>query len=847
MSDAAYETFAGLNQALDGRWAIRKKCQAVELCLDANRDNYRGFFEQCFSQLLKQIFGYDGSSWLDQVAQVGEEANARALEGLLSPTGKLFRAMHSADADGLIKFMFPLERLPTHTQLLLASEAGRKELERWPQYRGRIFQDPQGRTQIHLNVLSYFLFWMAFYVLRGSQAQSLAAPSRAARYNHLAPSFGSVKKTLGLTRNQQPVEEHPYLRLLRLYLEEFLPRDGMPVGGTNGLRNSGAVGSSHMLVGLPAASPARPQSQEAPSQGELLLSVFMEFWLADGDCPLPGAAAPGGGSPSSGPSTPNARGAARDGWKDYNDSWGSLLTMRSSSFRAVSFDLLSEDLVEALVVLARYITAVEVPGSKDAPFRLAQAGGSAWLPLSPVQPIVSMQVPRVVGSAYLPPSLGAAARPPAQAFARSLYRLLHRAFTQWPDHRTITPVVRLWCAYMAPWWPPNGAAAAAASYGSTAGGGASQQQPQASPAGPPQALRRQLSSAVGELVHSALGDAHPQSHGDSKAGRFSKAQWQAHVLANLPFYSLLLPLFLDFVRSRVSFRCDESLEDLERVLVIFAQSPELRELIAEVEADYARFVQHPGRRPEGPYAEVLPFLAEQAQDWEAAALATSTTCPPVSALPEFRLFSREAGGAAAKAADALAAAAGAGRKSLLAEVRALAAAVLPMHAAELSTAQPAGAIATAAAPLAPVRALQLGRRELLAYKGHPLRRPIASNEIAWLARLLVRASDAANAALGLNRRATDQETAEGGPVQRLKELLRASGGINLRNPWGLCLAEVQTLVWIPLLLTALWLSWHTLAFIWQVLSQPYEEDPHPSSSSHVAGYDHLPHGHESSL
>ena len=61
-------------------------------------------------------------------------------------------------------------------------------------------------------------------------------------------------------------------------------------------------------------------------------------------------------------------------------------------YRAVSFELLSEDLVEALIVLARYIVAVEVPGSKDAPFRLAQAGGAAWLPLSPVQPIVSMQV-----------------------------------------------------------------------------------------------------------------------------------------------------------------------------------------------------------------------------------------------------------------------------------------------------------------------------------------------------------------------------------------------------------------------------------------------------------------------
>ena len=69
-----------------------------------------------------------------------------------------------------------------------------------------------------------------------------------------------------------------------------------------------------------------------------------------------------------------------------------------------------------------------------------------------------------------------------------------------------------------------------------------------------------------------------------------------------------------------------------------------------------------------------------------------------------------------------------------------------------------------------MQALQLGRRELLAYQGHPLRRPIASNEIAWLARLLVRASDAANTALGLDRRATEQETGEGGSVQVLPTL-----------------------------------------------------------------------------
>lgn len=48
-----------------------------------------------------------------------------ALEGLLSPKGVLFKAMLSADAEGLINFIFPLERLPIRTQLLLRSVPGR--------------------------------------------------------------------------------------------------------------------------------------------------------------------------------------------------------------------------------------------------------------------------------------------------------------------------------------------------------------------------------------------------------------------------------------------------------------------------------------------------------------------------------------------------------------------------------------------------------------------------------------------------------------------------------------------------------------------------------------------------
>jgi hypothetical protein len=53
-------------------------------------------------------------------------------------------------------------------------------------------------------------------------------------------------------------------------------------------------------------------------------------------------------------------------------------------------------------------------------------------------------------------------------------------------------------------------------------------------------------------------------------GRYSGQLWQAHVLANLPFYSRLLPLLLNRLRARASSRCDESLEDLRRARALFS-------------------------------------------------------------------------------------------------------------------------------------------------------------------------------------------------------------------------------------------------------------------------------------
>ena len=50
---------------------------------------------------------------------------------------------------------------------------------------------------------------------------------------------------------------------------------------------------------------------------------------------------------------------------------------------------------------------------------------------------------------------------------------------------------------------------------------------------------------------------------DAPAGRFSLQLWRQHVLANLPMYSILVPLYLDLARSRVSSRCEETLIDMK--------------------------------------------------------------------------------------------------------------------------------------------------------------------------------------------------------------------------------------------------------------------------------------------
>lgn len=72
-----------------------------------------------------------------------------------------------------------------------------------------------------------------------------------------------------------------------------------------------------------------------------------------------------------------------------------------------------------------------------------------------------------------------------------------------------------------------------------------------------------------------------------------------------------------------------------QVLEVFQSAPELVGMLAAVEADFARFLA--SRRPEGPFAEVLPFAHDQVGDWEAAAAAESSGAAPPEVRADFRV------------------------------------------------------------------------------------------------------------------------------------------------------------------------------------------------------------------
>ncbi|XP_068650864.1 uncharacterized protein [Aristolochia californica] len=265
---------------------ISAACSAVEGFLRKHvTDQMRPFFSIAFPVLIYKIFGFEDASrksppstgWIDQVVAANDGELASRVFDLLSPSGMLFTSIFNVDRHSLIKYVFPVERLPEWVRLMLQTEKDCWILaDLCPLFKNRIKEDNvQGIFQVQLNVFEYYMFWFAYYpVCRGTSENTYQVVLRKNKRFRFENWTSSLPVLASTTRGvgQRP-EPDLYLRLLYAYLREFVPRYDKSI--YQPYRSS----LLHYSSGNDGAILLR---------AEFVVNTLVHYWLVDNDfSPLP--------------------------------------------------------------------------------------------------------------------------------------------------------------------------------------------------------------------------------------------------------------------------------------------------------------------------------------------------------------------------------------------------------------------------------------------------------------------------------------------------------------------------------------------------------------------------------
>lgn len=612
-------TFEELNRILQSRnRSLSTRINSVLQVLEENRDNLRGFFAACYQTLLWQIFNFDdgANGWLQSVSS-GNERDAWLLLDFLSPHGQFMKAVLAADADGLMQFAFPLERLPERTQRMLQTDPAALN-SRLP-YRNCVQRDAHGRAHVHLGLYHYFLFWSAFYACSSARS-SYSSAGRRNPYGGYSNGGGGHRSQwmdwpmTGLSaRSRQGIQ--PYRELLLSHLQCFLPRgDAAAQGGV------WAGGGPGWARGSDAYQRA---NRAGVSQGEMLVSIMIEFWLPGSD--TLNAVVPAGGMS---PYAPGIEGQSRM----YNSPYREQL---SSMQRQYSYNPPSDDLVNAVNLLVTYLYAEpEMGGKKSTPARTTPREGvvpmSPRSPRTPASPMGGtaanaskrVNTPRSGGSPGVQ-DLGTEeeVERAKNMLQKPLYTFLRDAFMYWPNESTtnLGPVMNLWVSYLMPWTLsfPAPYRRRSGSRGSPTYRGIEK-------------LSRGIEAvqAVAADIKSSsptfVGDRSPLSSSASPR-RTKQPLDEMHILHNVLFYCELMKHFLELCCNRVPVDAEGTATALYSVLRSFASCPEGVRILEQVEAVFNEYVpidpfalgaaaKEPP--PPTPYDDFLPHIHEQIMDWD---------------------------------------------------------------------------------------------------------------------------------------------------------------------------------------------------------------------------------------
>ncbi|CAN0842365.1 hypothetical protein LINGRAHAP2_LOCUS3583 [Linum grandiflorum] len=269
---------------------ISAACTSVDSFLRSHSpDQSRHFYSVAFPALICKLYGFDdasgggGGGWIDVVLSSNESDLASRVFDLLSPSGVLFQSISAVDRQSLVKYVFPVERLPDWARIVVSSDKDCQALNTvCPVFQGKVKEGLSKGTsccyQIQLNVFEYFVYWFAYYPICKANSENsgsmTAATAKSKKMSKLENWTSSISRMSHAKRgNEQKLECDLYVRLLYAYLRAFVPVRDLDIHQP--YRSS----LLHYGYGNDGATMFR---------AEFFVDALVHYWLVDNDfSPLP--------------------------------------------------------------------------------------------------------------------------------------------------------------------------------------------------------------------------------------------------------------------------------------------------------------------------------------------------------------------------------------------------------------------------------------------------------------------------------------------------------------------------------------------------------------------------------
>ncbi|PSR91593.1 Sphingomyelin phosphodiesterase [Actinidia chinensis var. chinensis] len=675
---------------------IAAACDAIETFFHQHGpDQALWFFSVTFPTLICKIFGFDDSSppppprpptpqspngWIDAVSNDSELA-ARVFN-LLSPNSVLMSSISAVDRLSLVKYVFPIERLPEWVRFMLQNKRDCRVLaDLCPLFKGKIKEDSiKGSSfQIQLNVFEYYVFWFAYYPLckGNSEYSNMARVQRSKKFRlenwaSSFPGFSNSKRV-----SDQKVERSVYIRLLYAYLREFVPISDLSA------RQPYRSSLLHYSMGYDTSVIER---------AEFIVNNLVHFWLVDNDfSPLP---------------------------VNVCKSFAVSFPFRSAMGETPP----SSGLGEVVNMFVKYLNLSSV-ALTEVSDQVEYSESPRW---------------RVSGYADAVKSRTAMSVSPGlhsvgcwnSWIQRPLYRFILRTFLFCPMETSIknaSQVFSVWISYMEPWTI---------------------------------SLEdfKELEADGGAPVRSTTKVITP-----SPAPGYSSS-WQSFVLSNYLFYSSLVIHFVGFAHKFLHKDPKAIVQMVSKVISILTSSRELIDLIKNVDIVFHSKPMRSSKSMLSSLYRFIPTIREQLQDWEDGLCESDADG---SFLHEnwnkdLRLFSDgEDGGQqllqlfVLRAEFELQAISGDNLAGNLQCLDSLKSGVCCLFGGPIdkpvSTTPEGRQHQESRIEIFKPRRVGNGTPPDIKYKGDWMKRPISNDEVAWLAKLLVRLSGWLNQSLGLNQ------------------------------------------------------------------------------------------------